>query len=66
MELMVHEINGRFEFFRGCPSEWRDISFENIRLSDGRRVSGRRQNGVVSVWFDAGDSPQMFRGTVPK
>ena len=49
MELMVHEINGRIEFFRGCPAAWNDVSFENIALSDGRRVSGRRVNGNVTI-----------------
>ena len=52
MELLVHEVNGKTEFFRGCPPEWKDVSFENIALSDGRRVSGRRLNGKVSLVFD--------------
>jgi hypothetical protein len=51
MELLVHEVNGRTEFFRGCPSVWKDVSFEKIRLSDGRRVSGRRFNGRVKVEY---------------
>ncbi len=42
MEMMAHEVNGKTEFFRGCPPEWKEVSFENIALSDGRRVSGRR------------------------
>lgn len=29
--------------------EWETVSFENLALSDGRRVSGRRQNGVVTI-----------------
>lgn len=29
LELMVHEVNGTVEFFRGCPEDWKDISFEN-------------------------------------
>ena len=49
MELMVHEVNGQIEFFRGCPVSWKDVSFENIRLSDGRRVSGSRVNGKVII-----------------
>ena len=49
MELMVHEVNGKPEFFRGCPASWKDVSFENIRLSDGRRASGRRVNGKADV-----------------
>ena len=50
MELMVHEVNGKPEFFRGCPPEWKDVSFENIRLSNGRRVSGRCLNGKITIW----------------
>lgn len=49
LELMAHEINGKTEFFRGCPEIWRDVSFENLALSDGRRVSGRRLNGKVEI-----------------
>ena len=49
MEMMVHEIHGKPEFFRGCPKSWREVSFENIALSDGRRVSGTRKDGVVTI-----------------
>ena len=49
MEMMAHDVNGKPEFFRGCPDEWKDVSFENIALSDGRRVSGRRMDGKVEV-----------------
>ena len=50
MELMVHEVNGKVEYFRGCPESWKDVSFENIRLSDGTKVSGRRLNGKVEIF----------------
>lgn len=49
LELMAHETNGRVEFFKGCPDDWKEVSFENLALSDGRRVSGTRINGKVSV-----------------
>lgn len=49
MELLVHEVNGKVEFFKGCPPDWKDVSFENIRLADGTSVSGRRLNGVVTI-----------------
>ena len=49
MELMAHEVNGRTEFFRGCPDSWKEVSFENLRLPDGRRVSGKRVDGVVTI-----------------
>ena len=49
MEMMAHEVNGKVEFFRGCPESWRDVSFENIALSDGTRASGRRINGKATV-----------------
>ena len=49
MELLVHEVNGKVEFFRGCPPDWKDVSFENIRLSDGRMVSGCRLDGQVTI-----------------
>ena len=49
LELMAHEVNGKVEFFKGCPESWREVSFENLALSDGRRVSGNRVAGKVSV-----------------
>ena len=51
MELMVHEVDGKPEFFKGCPAEWKDVSFENVALSDGRRVSGRRTGGKVEISY---------------
>lgn len=51
MELLVHEVNGKVEFFKGCPPEWKEVSFENIALSDGRRVSGHRIGGVPFVTY---------------
>ncbi len=41
---------GEPRYFRGCPASWKDVSFENVALSDGRRVSGRRRDGVVSIF----------------
>ena len=49
MELMAHEVGGKVFFFRGCPGSWKDVSFENLALSDGTRVRGRRVNGKVTV-----------------
>ena len=51
MEMMAHEVGGKVEFFRGCPEAWREVSFENLALSDGRRVSGFRANGHVTVKY---------------
>jgi len=57
MELLAHEVNGKTEFFRGCPDSWREVSFENLLLSDGRRVSGRRrfENGRFIQEIDFGN-----------
>jgi len=49
LEMMAHEIDGETVFFRGCPETWKDISFENLALSDGRRVNGRRIDGVIRI-----------------
>ena len=58
MELMVHEVNGKVEYFRGCPESWKDVSFENVALADGRRVSGRRLNGRAEIfWGDRSVPP---------
>ena len=53
LELMVHEVNGKTCFFRGCPESWREVSFENVRLSDGRCVRGRRTEGRTKIWQSA-------------
>ena len=47
LEMMAHEVNGKVEFFRGCPDSWREVSFENLALSDGTRVSARRVYGKI-------------------
>ena len=52
LELMAHETNGQVAFFRGCPDDWKDVSFENLALSDGRRVSGWRVNGKAEIRYD--------------
>ena len=49
MELMAHEVNGKVEFFKGCPPSWKEVSFENLALSDGTRVNGRRVNGKITI-----------------
>ena len=49
MELMAHEVNGKVEFFKGCPPSWKEVSCENLALSDGRRVNGRRVNGKITI-----------------
>ena len=49
MEMMVHETGAKVEYFKGCPSVWKRVSFENIRLADGTRVSGVRENGKVTI-----------------
>ena len=49
LELLVHEVNGRVEFFRGCPESWKDVAFENVALADGRRLNGRRVNGKTTL-----------------
>ena len=49
MEMMVHETGAKVEYFKGCPSAWKRVSFENIRLADGTRVSGVRENGKVTI-----------------
>ena len=49
MEMMAHETGGKVEFFKGCPESWKEVSFENLALSDGTRVSGRRVNGKVTI-----------------
>ena len=49
MEMMVHDVNGRTEYFRGCPDTWKKVAFYNILTPGGKRVSGLRENGKVTV-----------------
>lgn len=43
LELFVHDVGGRTEFFRGCPESWGNVSFSDIRLADGTVVSKTRE-----------------------
>ena len=54
LEMMAHEVNGKTTFFQGCPPEWKEVSFENVALSDGRRASGKRTDGTWRVVFSDG------------
>ena len=47
LEMMAHDVNGKVEFFRGGPDSWREVSFENLALSDGTRVSATRVDGKI-------------------
>jgi hypothetical protein len=49
LEMMAHEVDGKVKFFAGCPSSWEEVSFENLALSDGRRVNGVRKNGKLTI-----------------
>lgn len=49
LELMAHEVEGEVEFFRGCPDSWKDVAFENLALSDGSRIKGRRTGGKIVI-----------------
>ena len=49
LEMLVHEIDGEPHYFRGCPESWRSVSFENVALSNGRRINGQCVNGIVHV-----------------
>ena len=64
LELLAHEVGGKVGFFRGCPAEWTDVSFENLALSDGTRVDGRRLNGKVTVVRRPADSPVKIESEV--
>ena len=49
MEMMVHDVNGKTEYFRGCPDSWKKVAFYNILTPGGKRVSGLRENGKVTI-----------------
>ena len=49
LEMMVHETSGKVEYFKGCPDTWKRVSFENVLTAGGKRVSGVRENGKVTI-----------------
>lgn len=57
LELFAHSTGGRIELFKGCPDSWKEVSFENIALPGGRRVSGRRVDGKIEAWDAATGKP---------
>lgn len=65
MELLVHEIDGEAYYFRGCPKAWKDVSFENVALSDGRRVSGKRSDGIETITVSPANINSPSLSTLP-
>lgn len=53
-EMYLQDWGGTLRIFYGCPSEWKDCEFRNMRAEGGFLVSARRQNGrTVSLTVKA-------------
>lgn len=49
-DILIHERAGALRLFKGAPAKWCDVSFRNLRVPGGFRVSARRQDGrIVSL-----------------
>ncbi|MBR3688840.1 MAG: hypothetical protein IKL85_07185 [Lentisphaeria bacterium] len=46
--MLCHERNGVIRLFFGAPSEWKDVSFENILTDGGFLVSATRRGGQIA------------------
>ena len=44
-EMYLQDWGGCIRVFHGCPGEWKDVRFENIRASGAFLVSARRECG---------------------
>jgi alpha-L-fucosidase 2 len=47
-DLLAHDRHGTVALFAGCPAEWDDVSFDNISLPGGFRVSASRSSGRIT------------------
>ena len=49
-ELLLQERNGHLELFPAVPTDWKNVSFNNLRVEGAFLVSAKKENGVpVSV-----------------
>ena len=46
-EMLLQSHNGVIQIFPAVPSEWKNISFENLRTEGAFLVSARKENGVL-------------------
>ncbi len=44
-EMLVHKAGGVIFVFPALPPGWDDVSFENLAIEGGHKVSARRKNG---------------------
>ncbi len=61
LEMLVHEVDGKVDYFRGCPKEWREVRFENVLMPDGTRVSGSRIDGKETITVRPSGAPELPR-----
>jgi hypothetical protein len=45
LDLLCHDRRGVVHLFAGCPAEWRDVSFDGIRVPGGFLLSASRVAG---------------------
>lgn len=47
LEMLILEKGGIVKLFQGIPEKWRDVSFKNICLPGGFRISAERKGGRI-------------------
>ncbi|MHC4871841.1 MAG: glycosyl hydrolase family 95 catalytic domain-containing protein [Planctomycetota bacterium] len=46
-EFCAQSRRGIIYLFQGIPQKWQDVSFKDIYLPDGFKISGEKKNGIV-------------------
>ena len=46
-EMLIHSHNGIIRIFPAIPSDWKNISFENLRTEGSFLISAKKENGVL-------------------
>ena len=61
--LVAETAPNTWDLFPGAPESWKDVSFENLVIRNGWKVSAKMEDGIVTE-FDA-TAPDGFVGEEP-
>lgn len=68
-EFYMQDWGDRMRIFHGCPSEWKDVSFRNMRASGAFLVAAERRNGLtasVAVFSEKGNTCRVQTDILPE
>lgn len=49
-EMLLQSHNGIIKIFPAVPSDWKDVSFENLRAEGAFLISARKEKGITDVF----------------